>query len=355
MAYRNGVNVEEYAIGFPPTLWSKRLKSGIKFKLNSVPLGGYVKLQGEYDAANQAGDYGKSSYWVKTKILFAGVAMNFILACMILTVLSVTGMPKVLSNQFSLAGDKIVMTPVIIDSLEIAGPASKVGLRAGDEVVAVNKVKIKTPEQLRQMTKSLAGQAVDFTIKRTNQVQLYTIELRDSSKPANQGYSGIYPNQTTKTYTKWYKSPVVGTATALQFGYETLKGTGALIANFFGGLVQKVSFDPNVRKVGDQNLAKAGDSVTGPIGILGVIFPALISTDATTFFFFVAMISITLAVMNTLPIPALDGGRWFTATLFRVLRRPLTEETETKIQVTGMIVLLTLTAMVVVSDIFKFF
>ena len=67
-ARRNGVVVEEFGIGFPPKAWSKKLKNGVEFSLNWLPLGGFVKLQGEHDAATKKGDYGAASFWVKTKI-----------------------------------------------------------------------------------------------------------------------------------------------------------------------------------------------------------------------------------------------------------------------------------------------
>ena len=69
VARRNGVIVEEFGIGFPPRAWEKKLKNGILFTLNWLPIGGYVKLQGEYDSADKKGDYGAATFIKKTKIL----------------------------------------------------------------------------------------------------------------------------------------------------------------------------------------------------------------------------------------------------------------------------------------------
>jgi regulator of sigma E protease len=63
VARRNGVVVEEFGIGFPPRAWAKKLKNGILFTLNWLPIGGFVKLQGEHDAANKKGDYGAATFW----------------------------------------------------------------------------------------------------------------------------------------------------------------------------------------------------------------------------------------------------------------------------------------------------
>src|ERR1035437_8901898 len=95
IARRNGIVVEEFGIGFPPMAWSRKLKNGVLFSLNWLPLGGFVKLQGEHDAADKKGDYGATTFWNKTKILFAGVAVNWLAAALILTVLAFIGMPKV--------------------------------------------------------------------------------------------------------------------------------------------------------------------------------------------------------------------------------------------------------------------
>src|ERR1035437_1069413 len=80
IARRNGVAVEEFGIGFPPLAWSRKLKNGVLFSLNWLPLGGFVKLQGEHDAARGKGDYGSASFWQKTKILLAGVLTNWLVA-----------------------------------------------------------------------------------------------------------------------------------------------------------------------------------------------------------------------------------------------------------------------------------
>src|ERR1700730_15188840 len=73
IAKLNGVIVEEFGIGFPPRAWGKKLKNGVLFTINWLPLGGFVKLQGEHDAAGRKGDYGAASFWQKTRILLAGV------------------------------------------------------------------------------------------------------------------------------------------------------------------------------------------------------------------------------------------------------------------------------------------
>ncbi len=110
VARRNGVVVEEFGIGFPPRAWAKKLKNGILFTLNWLPLGGFVKLKGESDDDRRKGSFGAASLWVKAKILFAGVAMNWLTAIVLFTGLALAGLPRILPNQFTVESDTQVIS-----------------------------------------------------------------------------------------------------------------------------------------------------------------------------------------------------------------------------------------------------
>lgn len=353
----NKVVVEEFAIGFPPTAWSKKLKNGILFKLNYLPLGGYVKLQGEHDAANQKGDYGQASLWAKTQILFAGVAMNFLFAWMVFTILAWTGLPQVVPNQFRLSSDaKIVKSNVFANVIVKDSPADKAGLKQGDVIISIAGQKISSPDEVRALTKENEGKITTINYRHEKgKIQNAELTLNKGEQAKEQGYLGVVPIQTETLKTTW-SAPIVGFGTAVQFAKITVQGLGDLIVNFFGGLAQKVMFwDQQTSQKGSEQLAKSGEAVAGPIGILGVLFPALLSGTPTEFFLFVAIISLTLAVMNALPIPALDGGRWFVTILFRILKKPLSKQLEEKIHGTGMAILLLLTLVITISDVWKLF
>ncbi len=354
-ALKSKVVVEEFAIGFPPTAWSKKLKNGILLKLNVLPLGGYVKLQGEYDNATGKGDYGNATFWQKTKILFAGVAMNFGFACLLMTILAWIGLPRVIDNQFRLENDgRVEASQVTIVGLKEDSPATKAGLQKGDAVLKIADTEVVSEDQMRLLTKQYAGQTVEFKYARAGTETSVQVTLNSNDVAKTQGYLGAVPGQSSKIYATW-SAPIVGVGTVLQFTQVTLQGVGDLFVNFFGGLIQKLSFDAATQQTADQKLAAAGNSVAGPVGLLGVIFPALLGLSLTDFLFFVALISLTLAVMNALPIPALDGGRWLVTAVFCLLKKPLDEELESKIHGTGMVFLLGLTLIITVSDVFKFF
>ena len=128
-----------------------------------------------------------------------------------------------------------------------------------------------------------------------------------------------------------------------------------MIGNLVSGVARQFSPDDATREAGRTAIGTAGDSVSGPIGIIGVIFPAFTSAGATNLAFLAALISISLACMNVLPIPALDGGRWLLIALSRLRGKRLSKEMEEKIVSRAFIVLLALFFLIAVLDIIRLF
>ena len=155
-------------------------------------------------------------------------------------------------------------------------------------------------------------------------------------------------------YSTW-SAPIVGAGLTLQITGETFKGLGQLVWNLISGIGRQFSFDDSVRESGREAISSVGDSVTGPVGILGVLFPSFVTTGPANVAFIAALISISLACMNVLPIPALDGGRWVLIGLFKLRHKRLTKELEEKIVTRAFMVLLGLIAIVTILDITRFF
>jgi regulator of sigma E protease len=352
VARRNGVVVEEFGIGFPPRAWAKKLKNGVLFTLNWLPLGGFVKLQGEHDAANKKGDYGAASFWAKTKILLAGVAINWLAAAALLTVLAWFGLPKILPNQFTIPNDTILtQKPVEITSVSEGSPAAKSGLSIGDQILRFNGEQVASSQTLVDKTKAEKGKEVEIIYSRDGVEATKKITLNEKNT-ANQGYLGVSSGQRQEIRASW-SAPIVGVVTTAQFTLVTLQGLGDLVVHLFQGIAQQFSTDQAIRAEAGQNLSAASGSVAGPIGILVTIFPEAGQAGLTQLIFLTAIISLTLAVMNILPIPALDGGRWFVTAIFRLLKKPLTKEREEQIQGTGFMVLMAIVIMVTILDVTK--
>jgi regulator of sigma E protease len=350
-ARRNGVVVEEFGIGFPPRAWKKKLRSGILFTLNWLPLGGFVKLQGEHDAATGKGDYGAATFWQKTKILLAGVFINWITAVLLLAILALVGLPKIIPDQFSVAGDTtIISTPVQLGTVDPKYPAGQAGMKTGDQIVSIDGTKVDSKQQFINLTKENRGEKVPVVYRRDGAEKTVDVALRD----ADAAVFGASLGQRDTIKATW-SAPIVGVATTAQFTWVTLQGIGNLVANFFGGLVGQLSTNEQTRQAATAKLDEAGASVAGPLGILGIIFPSASEAGITQVIFLAAIISLTLAVMNALPIPSLDGGRWFVTAAFKLFKKPLTKEREESIHGTGFAVMMVLFLVITVADVFKFF
>lgn len=360
VARRNGVVVEEFGVGFPPFAWGKKVKQSILgknvlFSLNWLPLGGFVRLQGEHDSATKKGDYGAATYWQKTRILLAGVIMNWATAVVLFTILALVGMPKIIPNQFSVPSDTITSTkPVTIVSVSPDSPAAKAGLKKGDTILLIGSQDIASSEELSDVTKQYSGKKVPITYARDNKEYTKTVALR-GEKEAAKGFLGVSSSQQLSEIRATWSAPIVGVVTTAQLTGETFAALGKVVVSLGEGIASRFTGDEAVRKSGDEALAYASNSVAGPVGILGVIFPQMQQAGLKPLLLLTAIISLSLAVMNVLPIPALDGGRWTTMTVFKLLKKPLTKEREEKIQTVGFLLLMGLVVLVTVADVSKFF
>lgn len=347
-ARRSGVEVEEFGIGFPPRAKVLAKKNGTVYTLNWLPLGGFVKLKGEHDSDTEKGTFGAASLANKVKIMLAGVAMNALTAFVLFTLAALVGLPKLVDNQFTVASDtKIIRQEVIIGYVEPGSPADKAGLKQRDVISSIGKPgesrAVESKSILPEITKALAGQQArvmyirDGKQEATN-VQLRTTQEVDASKKTSdpKGYLGISPSEYILQRSTW-SAPIVAGGLMKQFTELTLKGLGSALSGLARG-----------------NGKQASEQVSGPVGIF-VIFKEGSNLGYEFILMLVGLISLTLAIMNVLPIPALDGGRLFVTLLFRAIRRPLKESTEDIIHGSGFAVLMVLFVLITVVDIRRFF
>ena len=384
-ARKNGVEVEEFGICFPPRAiawrkvkgkwrrlkkseWDKAPGEGTIISLNWLPIGGFCQMKGENDDASEKGTFGKASYWSKTKILFAGVTANWIVAAVIFTALAFVGMPHFMENQFQVDIDTevYITKPVTLESIEKDSPADNAGLQAGDVVKSMRILKcdneectegvneryeILTTDDLLGFLDKYAGESVYMSFTRNGDEMTAPVTLNASDKDYILGAA----IDGELLYMSSWSSPIVGIGTTIQLTGETFKGVGQLIVNLFSGIIKQVNFDQSVRESGAEELQSAGDSVTGPVGIVGILFPNVAKAGGRSLAFFVAIISVSLACMNVLPIPALDGGRWLMITIARLRKKKLSKATEEKIVGRSFIVILILAVVITILDIMRFF
>lgn len=348
-ARRNGVEVEEFGIGFPPRAWSKKTKGGFLFSLNWLPIGGFVKLKGEHDSDTEPGSFGAASFSTKVKIMLAGVGMNLLTAFVLLTALAWIGMPQLLQNQFTVADDtRVIRQDVLVGHVEKDSPADKAGLELRDRLLSITTAtgqseKVTSAAKLPEITQSYAGQIVRISYERdgqrkTAQVQLLWPEEVYASQKTDKpkGFLGISPTEYRLQRSTW-SAPVVAAGLIKQFTTTTFQALGTAV----GALLQGEG-------------KKASEQVSGPVGIvvvlkdgslLGIQFVLMI----------IAIISLTLAIMNVLPIPALDGGRLFVTIFARLRGKPISQEAEERIYGYGFAALMLLVITVTIVDVKRFF
>lgn len=341
-ARRNGVDVEEFGIGFPPKAKTLARKNGTEYTLNWLPLGGFVRLKGEHDSDKTKGSFGAASLWAKTKIMLAGVVMNLLAAVVIFTGLAFVGMPQLVDNQFGVDSYKtIVRDDVVVGGAVSESPASKAGLESGDILVSINGKAIAEHSQVSELTSNFAGQEVAVVYLRGDDKITANVLLNQDSETLNsqnekQGNLGVINPGSIKVARYGLAAPLVGVGTTVQLTGLTYQGLGSLLASVFTA-----------------DFSTAADSVSGPIGVVS-IFSIIDNLGILFILFFIGVISLTLAIMNALPIPALDGGRLFVTLLYRALRKPLTKRTEEIIHGTGFVALMLLFVLISIVDVKRF-
>ncbi len=333
-----GVAVEEFGFGLPPRIWGKKVK-GTVYSVNALPIGGFVKLAGEDEDREdlkrlnlaKQGSTLKKFFWARSKkergaILIAGVAMNFLVAVGITSYLLTQGVHEPSGR-------------VHVEKVLPGSPAQQAGLQVQDVIISamvshtlVLPQKIATPKELIEFTKSNAGRPITLTVLRDG-VEYSIILTPRAYPPKGEGPMGVaISDLEIKTYS-WSEAPVVAVKINLSRGWEMLSSIGRM-------LWRLVTLQP------------VGAEVAGPIGI------AQVTGEAVKFGWkavleFMSILSLNLAVLNILPIPALDGGRLVFVFLEKVLGRKIRPAFEKSTHQIGMIILLLLVILVSVNDILR--
>ncbi len=323
-----GVRVEEFAVGMGPALW-KKTKGETTYSLRAVPFGGYCAMTGEDEASDDPRAFNNQKPWKRLIILAAGSFNNFLLGLVIVLILQLsTGMVT-----------NVDQLPVIGAFFEGCPYESAEGLQVGDRFLSVNGVETNTWDEVSEQL-ALTGDGVyHFVLERDGR----RVELKDFAMERR-----LYPGSDKPLFGFYFAQYVKGTLG------ENLKETWDM-TTYYVRLVWQ-SLGMLVRgEVGVNDLA-------GPVGIVDMMATESASQKTTVdgllmIFSFAAFIAVNLAVMNMLPIPALDGGRIFlllvTALIEAVTRKKLNPKWEGYIHGAGMVLLLALMAYVMLHDIFR--
>lgn len=326
-----GVKVEEFAFGFPPRLISIR-RGETEYSFNALPLGGYVKMLGEEDPGDPR-SLAAQPAWVRIVIMAAGVVMNFVLAVALFAAAAMIPTEQTVG--------RVTIQEVVAES-----PAAEAGLRAGDQIVRVNGRYVETFADVQTAIQLNLGSPTTFEIERPETLipgqraaanRFEVVMTPRWAPPQGQGATGVRiglanPRVVESTLPIW---------DAVPRGFQTAFDTLLLTRN---GLISAVS-----QGAGQQ-------AVTGPVGmyqLTEVVTQASVSTGSIApILTLMGFISMSLAIFNILPIPALDGGR-ILFVLIEIARRGkrIAPEREAVVHLVGFAMLIGLIVVISFADI----
>ncbi len=320
------IRVDEFAIGFPPKVISKTFRE-TTYSINALPLGGYVKIHGENPEDEtdniDVRNFQNVSWWKQVLVLIAGVTFNIIFAWLLLSLSLMIGTSKAsiegIPPQYIKGTQAVIIQSVVADS-----PAALAGIQPGEIVTSIQGVEIKKAEDI-QITIKSATSTVQVITKKMDVVQTYIVTPKDN-------LIGI-----TLAEVATIRMPLIPALTYGAQGTYNLTGQlGTGVMQFFGKLF-----------VGNASWGE----VSGPVGIAKVVGSAG-REGVTSLLFVAALISISLAVMNILPFPALDGGRIVISVIEGIMRKRLNSKFVNSINTVGFILLILLMLVVTFKDIF---
>lgn len=322
MAKRAGVKVEEFAIGFPPRLFSVR-RGETAYSINLIPLGGYVKMLGEEDPSFPRSFAAARRRW-RVAILAAGATMNILLAILLFAGAYAAGWPQVTKSE-------VVITQVVPGS-----PAAAAGLREGDVILAFNGQTIDQPEQLPPLSQDSLGKVTALTIRRGQQTIVVSLIPR-TTWPEGQGPIGIAIMARPLKIEPVHYQPLSALINGARQTIETITITLTLPLLVLRGLIPADVARP-----------------IGPFGMYQLTSQAATETVATGWWFPILSVAGTvsagLGLANLLPIPGLDGGRLLFVLIETIRGRRVSPKREGQIHLVGLALLVSLVIIITYFD-----
>lgn len=320
-----GVRVNEFAIGMGPALWKKQ-KGETLYALRLLPIGGFCAMEGEDQSSEDPRAFTSKSWWKRAIILVAGAFMNFLLGLLIIVMLY--------SSAQAFAGRTVVE---LVDGFQYGGEE---GLMVGDEVLSIDGHAIFYSSDFSTYMARSSGGTVDMVVRRDGEKVLlddYPLQLEEY----------VVDGETVSRYGVTFNTIQATLWTKLQYACYTAVD---YVRYVWMGLSDFVTGAVGIK------------DMSGPVGIVSVIGQVGQESASTgealqNILFLAAFIAVNLAVMNLLPIPALDGGRVFflliTSAVEKIIRRKINPKYEGYIHAAGFVLLLGLMAVVMVNDVVR--
>jgi regulator of sigma E protease len=325
-AKKAGVKVEIFSLGFGKRLFTRK-RDATEYTISAIPLGGYVKLAGDNleEYKGKPDEYFYQPVYKRFAIIFCGPLFNYLLGFLIFWAIFFAGYPTLTTKVGGL-----------IDGMG----AKEAGLEAGDKVIAVEGKKVAVWEEMQESIQSNKDrEKISITVLRNGQEYAFTVKIKKTplqdilGQKRDVGLIGIKPdlNDSVKIRHGFFESSVLGFKKSVELTALTYKALWFMI-------MRKIS----VR-----------ESVSGPLGIF------LVTTQATkmgliALMHLVAVLSISLAIFNLLPLPALDGGHVLLLCIEKVRGRYLSKKAEDIFSRIGFSFIILLAVLVFYNDLVRF-
>ena len=321
-----GVRVNEFSIGMGPALWKKQ-KGETQYSLRLFPVGGFCAMEGEEEDSDDPTALNNQGFWAKLLIFAAGAAMNFIAGLLIILVLY--------------ADAQAFYVPVVAGFADGCPLESADGLQEGDRLLRIDGEKVYVYSDISLLMGLNKTGAFDLQIERNGEA----ITLRDFTMERRE-----YTDQNGKAYTGY----------GLYFGAEeaTLGRKLSYSWNNAMDFARLVRLSLQMLVTGQAGVK----DLSGPVGIVSTMTQvgeqaATTRAAVENIAYLAALIAVNLAVMNLLPLPALDGGKIFflviNAVSMQLFKKQIPAKYENYIHFAGLILLLALMAVITFSDVWK--
>lgn len=307
----------------------------IVYSVNWLPLGGFVKIKGENgEEAAEPDSFGYHPFWKKAAVLVAGVSMNFLLAAVLLGIGFTIGLPA--DAELLKDPDAIVVEPAaaIVNQVEVGSPADMAELALGDIIRTIDGVSIESSKDVIQYVQEHGMKEMTFAIDRDGEIHTFSLTPADTDGSGTPRL-GIFLADAGVVRYPWYIAIWKGFLGAVITTVNIVIGFYLLLKHLILG--QGLLFD-----------------VAGPVGIATIVGQSA-RLGIAYLINVTAMLSLSLAVINILPIPALDGGRLLFVTIEKIFGRPVPMKYEQTAHTIGFVLLMLLIVVVTWRDVVRIF
>ncbi|MBU3901374.1 site-2 protease family protein [Patescibacteria group bacterium] len=333
-AKRAGMRVEEFGFGFPPRLWGVK-KGETTYSFNLIPLGGFVKIFGEDgEAKKNTHSFAAKPIGQRATVLLAGVLMNVGLAMVLLSLGYAIGLPTAVADDLVVSNAKVQIIEIAAGS-----PAEAVNLQIGDIILGAASASsqltnVSQVVEVQDYIDANKGQSVLLLLKRGQAQQQVKITPR-ASPPPGEGAMGVALARVAEISWPWYRAIWEGVKETLGLIWLIISSIAYLIWRFF-------------------STGQGGGQVVGPVGIFSITGLA-----AQMGFIYLlqltALLSVNLAIVNALPLPALDGGRILFLIIEKIKGSPVSATVEKAVHTAGFAFLILLMVVITIKDVARLF